>query len=142
MFTNEVSKATTTPAAPTVKALKEAPVITENPADKALLVGEDAAFEAAASGVPTPTVQWQVSTDGGVAWSDLPGASTDTLSVQHTTTSESGYEYRAVFVSGGCVLGRVLAGGWGFSGSWARSVLLRVKGRVTRTRVGQPSLGN
>jgi hypothetical protein len=39
-------------------------------------------------------------------------------------------------------LGRVLAGGLGPSGSWARSVLLRVKGRITQTRVGQPSLGS
>jgi hypothetical protein len=99
VFTNEVSKATTTAATLTVKALKEAPVVTENPADKAVLPGEDAVFEAAASGLPAPTVQWQLSTDGGGTWSDVPGATAGTLTVKGATTSESGYEYRAVFTN-------------------------------------------
>jgi len=99
VFTNEVSKATTTPATLTVSTRSEAPAVTENPTDKGVLVGEDAVFEAAASGVPTPTVQWQVSTNGGGAWSDLSGATSDTLNIEHTTASESGYEYRAVFTN-------------------------------------------
>ncbi len=99
VFTNEVSKATTTPATLTVKALKEAPAVTENPADRAVLVGEDAVFEAAASGLPAPTVQWQLSTDHGGAWSDVSGATSDTLTVPSATTSENGYEYRAVFTN-------------------------------------------
>jgi len=49
--------------------------------------------------VPTPTVQWQLSTNNGVAWSDLPGATSAVLTVEHTTVSESGYEYRAVFTN-------------------------------------------
>jgi hypothetical protein len=99
VFTNEVSKATTAVAALTVKALKEAPVVTENPADKAVLVGEDAVFEAAASGLPAPTVQWQLSTDGGGTWSDVPGATAGTLTVPGATLSENDYEYRAVFTN-------------------------------------------
>jgi hypothetical protein len=99
VFTNEVSKATTTAATLTVNALKEAPVVTENPADKAVLVGEDTVFEAAASGLPAPTVQWQLSTDGGGTWSDVPGATAGTLTVPGATTSENGYEYRAVFTN-------------------------------------------
>jgi hypothetical protein len=99
VFTNEVSKTTTTAATLTVKALKEAPVVTENPADKAVLVGEDAVFEAAASGLPAPTVQWQLSTDGGGTWSDVPDATADTLTVSGATTAENDYEYRAVFTN-------------------------------------------
>jgi len=43
---------------------------------------------------PTPTVQWQLSTNGGGTWSDVSGATADTLKVEHTTVSESGYEYQ------------------------------------------------
>jgi hypothetical protein len=99
VFTNEVSKATTAAATLTVKALKEAPAVTENPADKAVLVGEDAVFEAVASGLPAPTAQWQLSTDGGGTWSDVPGATAGTLTVKGATTSENDYEYRAVFTN-------------------------------------------
>ena len=68
----------------------EAVKITTQPAAQEVTEGETATFTAAAAGIPTPTVQWQVSTNGGGSWSNVPGASTDTLNVEHTTTSESG----------------------------------------------------
>jgi hypothetical protein len=61
--------------------------------------GESASFEAAAEGVPTPTVQWQVSTNGGTSWSNVSGDTSDTLNISDATTSESGNQYRAVFTN-------------------------------------------
>jgi hypothetical protein len=55
-------------------------------------------FAAAASGTPTPTVQWQVSTDGGVTFTNIPGATSTTLTVM-PTASQSGSQYRAVFTN-------------------------------------------
>ena len=40
--------------------------------------GESASFESAASGIPTPTVQWEVSTNGGATWSAVAGATSNT----------------------------------------------------------------
>ena len=87
----------TWPAAPVVP---EAPKVTTNPAAKTVTAGESATFTAAASGVPTPTVQWQVSTNGGATFANDTadaGNTTGTLTVASTTTAESGREYRAVF---------------------------------------------
>ena len=77
----------------------EAVTITTQPVSQEVKEGETATFTAAASGLPTPTVQWQLSTDGGGTWSDVSGATSDTLNVEHTTTSESGNEYQAVFTN-------------------------------------------
>ncbi len=55
-------------------------------------------FTAAASGVPAPTVQWQVSTDGGATWSDVAGATSDTLTFT-ALASQNGYQYHAVYTS-------------------------------------------
>ncbi len=79
------------------------PVITQQPANAAVTPGQTATFTAAATGSGPPTVQWQVSTDGGTTWTNDTtdsGATTDTLTVASTTAPESGDEYRAVFTNG------------------------------------------
>src|SRR5881296_1030883 len=75
-----------------------APTITMQPTNQTVTAGETATFTAAATGSPTPTVQWQVSTDGGVTFSDIPGATSTTLSFT-TTVSQNGNRYRAVFTN-------------------------------------------
>ncbi len=100
VFSNSVGSATSTAATLTVNPKAEAPKITANPAAKTVTAGESATFTAAASGVPTPTVQWQVSTNGGTTFTNDTtdsGDTTGTLSVASTTTVLSGREYRAVF---------------------------------------------
>lgn len=80
----------------------EAIKITSQPAAREVKEGETATFTATASGMPTPTVQWQVSTNGGATWANDTtdsGNATDTLSVETPTVGENGYEYRAVFTS-------------------------------------------
>src|ERR1700735_109282 len=42
-----------------------APAITMNPASVTVTAGAAATFSAAATGQPAPTIQWQVSTNGG-----------------------------------------------------------------------------
>ncbi len=48
-----------------------APAITTQPVDQTATAGQITAFTAAASGTPTPTVQWQVSTDGGNTFTNI-----------------------------------------------------------------------
>jgi immunoglobulin I-set domain protein len=81
----------------TVDAAPVAPVITVNPASQTVMAGSNVSFMAAAGGTPTPTVQWQTSTDGGQSWTNLAGATSTILSLPNVSTSVNGYEYRAVF---------------------------------------------
>jgi hypothetical protein len=95
VFTNSVSKATSEAATLTVETL---PVVTSSPANRSLVAGQVATFTASAVGLPTPEVQWQVSTNGGAGWSNLPGATEATLTFT-TTAQENGNEYRALFTN-------------------------------------------
>jgi hypothetical protein len=107
--TNSVSNPTATPSGPFVVStaiapaasvpLEVAPVVTTQPANASVTTGQSATFTAAASGSPTPTVQWQVSTDGGATFTNVAGAISTTLTVPATTTSQSGSQYRAVFTN-------------------------------------------
>ncbi|HEY1762590.1 MAG TPA: G1 family glutamic endopeptidase [Acidimicrobiales bacterium] len=73
-----------------------APVIVQQPASRSVPQDTTTSFSATASGTPTPTVQWQVSTNGGVSWSSIMSATADTYTVEAVTT---GYEYEAVFTN-------------------------------------------
>ena len=96
VFSNTAGLGTTTSAA--ILTVDFAPTVTTNPTNQTVNAGGTATFTAAASdGNPTPTtVQWQVSTDGGQTFSDIPGATIATLSFT-TTAAQNGNEYRAVF---------------------------------------------
>src|SRR5207253_1083159 len=74
-----------------------APAVTSNPADQAVCAGLSATFTAASS-IPTATVQWQVSIDGGTTFTDIFGANSTTLSFI-TSPGQNGNRYRAVFTN-------------------------------------------
>ena len=76
-----------------------APQITTQPSNTTVGDGATASFSAAASGFPTPTVQWQTSTDGGTTFSDISGA-TDTTYSFTASFADTATEYRAVFTNG------------------------------------------
>ncbi len=102
VFTNATGSATTTAATLTVNPKSEAPKVTTNPVNKAVTVGESASFTAAASGIPAPTVRWQVSTNNGATFANDTtdaGNTTVTLTVASTTVALSGRQYRAVFTN-------------------------------------------
>ncbi|HUB75497.1 MAG TPA: hypothetical protein VL977_00505, partial [Solirubrobacteraceae bacterium] len=51
-----------------------APVVTGDPSSATVDAGQTASFSASASGSPSPSAQWEVSTDGGTSWSQIGGA--------------------------------------------------------------------
>ena len=53
-----------------------APTITAQPSDQRIAVGQAATFTVVAAGMPAPTFAWQRSTDGGLTWIAVPGATT------------------------------------------------------------------
>lgn len=69
-----------------------APAVTAQPTDQNVPPGAPVAFSAAASGNPTPSVQWQVSANAGASWSD-------TSPTFAASANENGYQYRAVFTN-------------------------------------------
>src|SRR5213593_2259631 len=74
------------------------PAITTQPANQTVTAGQTASFTAAATGSPTPTVQWLVSTNSGATFSNISGATSTRLSFT-TALSQSGNQYRAVFTN-------------------------------------------
>jgi hypothetical protein len=75
-----------------------APQVTGQPADQSVPSGSQATLAAAASGDPAPSVQWQVSTDGGASWTAIGGATSSSFSFT-AASAQNGYEYRAVFTN-------------------------------------------
>lgn len=69
--------------------------MTTDPVTQTVVNGQTATFTVAAAGWPTPTVQWQVSTDGGMTYSSIPGATGDTYSLVGTA-ADRGEEFEAV----------------------------------------------
>ncbi len=74
-----------------------APSVTTQPTNQTASAGAAATFTAAATGDPTPTVQWQVSTDGGKTFTDIAGATSSSYTTPATTAADNGNEYQAVF---------------------------------------------
>ena len=74
------------------------PVVTGAPSAATADPGTSVSFTASATGNPAPTLQWQVSTNGGVDWNDIPGA---TASPYTFTPSggDTGKQFRAVFTN-------------------------------------------
>ncbi|HEY4897145.1 MAG TPA: immunoglobulin domain-containing protein, partial [Solirubrobacteraceae bacterium] len=94
VFTNASGKATSTAVLLTVR---KSPVVTKQPSDQTVEEGQSAVFEAAATGFPAPTVQWELSTDGGTTWGPVAGGASPTLTIAATKTTFSGRLYRAAF---------------------------------------------
>jgi hypothetical protein len=82
----------------TTLTVNTAPVVTLNPVSQTATSGT-VTFTAAASGSPAPTVQWQVSTNGGASFSNISGATSTSLTVT-VTPAVNGNQYRAVFTNG------------------------------------------
>ncbi|MDT8394294.1 MAG: M6 family metalloprotease domain-containing protein [Bacteroidales bacterium] len=75
------------------------PVVTLHPSDYAAEWGDDVSFTADATGIPTPTVQWQRSTNGGSTFLDISGETNLTLNLSCVTLEMDGYQYQAVFTN-------------------------------------------
>jgi hypothetical protein len=78
---NSAGSATSTAATLTVAAAPAAPAITTQPLDVSVVSGQTAAWSAAASGVPAPTYQWQLSSDGGTTFANINGATSSSYSL-------------------------------------------------------------
>ena len=92
------TSATTSAATLTVTAPVPVITVTANPSPVAVAVGQPATFTAACAATEGANVayQWQVSADGGQTFNPIAGATSATYTIAATTSSQSGYQYRAV----------------------------------------------
>ncbi len=74
------------------------PNVTLDPASQSICPGDPVTFSSAATGDPTPTVQWQVSTNGGISFSNIGGAM-NTMLMFNVATADNGKQYQAVFTN-------------------------------------------
>ena len=91
----------TTP--PTPPPTTTAPSITTQPSNQTVMAGQTATFTVSASGIPTPTTQWQRSSDGGTTWADVTtgaGGTTGSYTTAATGTGDSGAKFHAVASNG------------------------------------------
>jgi hypothetical protein len=95
VFTNSSGSATSAAA---VLVVLSAPAITANPQNSGGVANATVTFTVAASGNPTPSVLWQVRANGAGTFSDIPGATSTTLSVTAQQTNDQS-QYRAVFTN-------------------------------------------
>jgi hypothetical protein len=84
------------PATLTVNALLVAPTFTTQPGNATITEGQNAQFVVAATGAPAPTLQWQVSTNGGSSWADISGATNANFDVLGATLSQNAQQFRAM----------------------------------------------
>ena len=94
VFTNPLGTVNTT----ATLTVNTAPVVTTQPANQTVCAPANATFTAAASGTPVPSVQWQVSSDGGVTFTNVVGATSTTYTFA-TAAADNGKQYRASFTN-------------------------------------------
>lgn len=100
---NAVGNATSSVATLTVNPAPVSPSFTTQPADAAVTEPATATFTVVATGTPAPTLQWQVSTDGGTTWTNVTtgsGATSASYTTAATTLGMNGWRYRAVATNG------------------------------------------
>jgi hypothetical protein len=80
----------------TVNPVLEVPTITTHPQYRLAAIGQRVTFEAAATGNPAPTYQWQRFTDESGKWTDIAGATSPTYTTPVLAYSDNGSMYRVV----------------------------------------------
>lgn len=98
--TNGSGATTSTVATLTVNAATVAPAFTTQPASITITAGQNAQFTVAASGAPTPTLQWQLSTDNGGTWGNITGETGTTYTALNVALANNGRQFRAVASNG------------------------------------------
>ena len=93
--TNSAGTATSTAASLGVTSAGTPPALTSQPTAVTVAQGQTATLTAVVSGTPTPTLQWQVSANGGVSFANINGATSSSYSLL-TAAADNGNRYRVV----------------------------------------------
>lgn len=84
------------PAFLVVQAVPVAPFIVSQSTDVTVGAGSTAYFVVVAGGTPAPSLQWQVSLDGGTTFTNITGATSAELGLPSVTVADSGKKLRVL----------------------------------------------
>ncbi len=93
---NALGTATSAVATLTVSAAPQAPAFTLEPADSVAVEGARAVFSAAASGVPSPSWQWQTAAPGSDTFVNINGANTGRYETVPLALADDGRRFRVL----------------------------------------------
>lgn len=93
---NITSSATSNAATLSVSAAPVAPTFVAAPASITVISGQAATFSVSVGGVPTPTLQWQLSTDAGASFANIQGATLTSYTTALTTLADDAKRFRVV----------------------------------------------
>ncbi|ALC16216.1 hypothetical protein DSOUD_1437 [Desulfuromonas soudanensis] len=96
VVSNSTGSITSNAATLTVNSAPTAPVFTTHPASVSITEGQNTQFTVVVSGTPTPTLQWQLSTDSGSSWNDIVGQTDTIFNVVAPALANNGRQFRAV----------------------------------------------
>jgi hypothetical protein len=106
VFTNPADSTTATTTAATLTVTDTtpaAPAIVTQPQSLTRIAGDPVAFFASASGTPTPTVQWQISTNGGTTFTNVTGSrftgATSNVLQFTSALTDNGAQFQAVYTN-------------------------------------------
>ena len=91
----DLATASTTAATLTVDSV----TVSTDPISQTVTAGNSVTFTASATGNPAPTVQWDVSSNGGSSFTAISGATSTSYSFS-AAAGENGVEYEAIFTAG------------------------------------------
>lgn len=93
---NTVGSVTSSAALLSVTAASGAPIVTSQPLSVSTIVGQTATFAGGAIGTPSPTYQWQQSTDGGATYQNIPLANAAAYTTSPAVIGDNGKRFRFV----------------------------------------------
>lgn len=96
LISNSAGSTTSNPAVLTVAPTPVMPTFTQLPQTQAVVAPAPATFSVQVAGTPSPTLQWQVSTDGGTTFANVNGATAASYTTPPTSVAQDGWRYRVV----------------------------------------------
>ncbi|MBL0212145.1 MAG: hypothetical protein IPQ13_14720 [Holophagaceae bacterium] len=97
---NSAGSVTSNAAPLTVNPAPMIPAFTTQPASITVTAPNPATFSVVATGIPSPTLQWQASANGGGSFADIAGATANSYTTPATSTGDSGNQYRVIATNG------------------------------------------
>ena len=96
VFTNVAGS---TPSSPATLTVVPGLAILASPVSHTAVLGDSVSFTASATGTTKTAIQWQMSSDGGVTFSNIAGATKTTFTVKKVLAGQDGNLYRAKFTN-------------------------------------------
>lgn len=96
VVSNSAGSVTSDAALLAVNPAQTVPAFSAQPADQSVAAPDTATFSVIVTGNPSPTLQWQVSTNAGGSFADIIGATASSYTTAATLAGDNGNQYRVI----------------------------------------------